>query len=116
MATVVLPAVEESAYKRLETRLKIVEGLGDRTAGKRHEHGLGVREVTALSPGSPHLAACALPEIREPATDVAPTNHCDLHFAPSPLQIEIGYSARGHPADVYILALTRFRGLIRVER
>src|SRR5215213_2923164 len=90
--------------RRVDNRLPlealyVVEGLGDRAARDRHEHGLGLRAVTALSPDPPHhLVARPLPEIREPATDVAPANHSDLHFAPSPLQIEIGYSSRGHPS------------------
>src|SRR5215211_5240320 len=64
----------------------VVEGLGDRTARNCHKHDLGVRDVPALSPDPPHLVACPLPEIREPATNVAPADHCDLHLTPSSLR------------------------------
>src|SRR5215204_5900055 len=64
----------------------VVEGLGDRAARDRHEYDLGVRDVPALSSDPPQLVARPLPEIREPATDVPSTDHCDLHPAPSTLQ------------------------------
>src|SRR5215204_6584216 len=66
--------------------LHVVEGLSDRAARDRHDHGLGVRDVTALLPDPRQLVARPLPEIREPATDVASAKHCDLHCTPSSLQ------------------------------
>ncbi len=55
-------------------------------AGDRHDHGLGARDVTALSSDPRHLVVRPLPEIREPAANVASADHCNLHFTPSSLQ------------------------------
>src|SRR5215204_560625 len=56
------------------------------SAMDRHDHGIGIRDATALSPDPRHLVARPLPEISERATDIASAYHCDLHRTPSSLQ------------------------------
>src|SRR5215212_611790 len=78
--------------RRVDNRLPldalyVVESLGDRAARDRHKHGLGVRDVSALSPDPPPLVARPLPEIREPATDVASADYCDLHLTRASLEL-----------------------------
>src|SRR5215218_6535613 len=60
--------------------LHVVKGLADSAAMDRHDHGFGVRDVPALSPGPRHLVARPLPEISERATAIAIAYHCHVHF------------------------------------
>src|SRR5918997_1323500 len=74
--------------RRVDNRLPLealhfVEGLGDRCSRDRHEHGFGLRNVSAVSAYPRHLVARFLPEIGESATDTASANHCELHVTPS---------------------------------
>src|SRR5919112_5993993 len=81
------PEVCRVDYRLLLNALHVIEGVGDRVARYRHDHSLGVGDVPALSPDSRYLVARPLPEIREPAPDIASAKHCDLHYyTPSLLQ------------------------------
>src|SRR5829696_4288235 len=57
-----------------------VEGLGDRATRYRHEHSLGVEDVTAFSSDPRHIVARLLPEVRKPTTDIASAYNRDLHL------------------------------------
>src|SRR5215218_5254938 len=62
--------------------LHVVEGLGDRPARYRPEHGLGVGDVSALSPYPCHFVASPLPQTSEPATPATSPGHDHLREPP----------------------------------